>query len=331
MMSKKISRRTALKLIGTAAASAALGSISLLSACQKKSPADSSDLSDNTTPQTSDTQSSPEPINKTNNQPSEKSKRIVFYFTGTGNSLYVARQISDNIVSIPQAIKHNQLSYQAEEIGFVYPVYGMMPPNRVRQFIQKASLKADYFFAIPTYGNNQGNAVGVWDEISKSAGHPFDYIATLLMVDNWLPMFDMNEQRQIDKKTDENLAKIKAQIDSHEKYHEPIPEGAAEKWNQRGNTGPFQKDGIHANAEEWFTITDKCISCGLCTRVCPRKNYTLPGEKSECKGECELCFACIQNCPHKAIIITSGEKNSNARYRHPAVAIKDIQNANNQN
>ena len=330
-MSEKISRRTALKLFGTAAASAALSSIFVLSSCSKKDAVSNTDHSDNSNTNDSNIQPETKSVNPNDNQPSEKTKRIVFYFTGTGNSLYVARQLSDNIMSIPQAIKQNQLTYEAEEIGFVYPVYGMMPPNMVRQFIQKASLKADYFFAIPTYGNNQGNAVGVWDEITKSAGHPFDYIATLLMVDNWLPMFDMNEQRQIDKKTDENLAKIKAQIDKHEKYFEPVPDGAVEKWNQRGNTGPFQKDGIHAKAEEWFTITDACISCGICTKICPCKNYTLPGEKAECKGECELCFACIHNCPHKAIIITAGEKNPKARYRHPSITVRDIQNANNQN
>lgn len=329
-MSVKITRRTALKLIGATTAAAALNSVLLLSACNKKDSNDNADNSSDPNTEPSQIPTNDSPINQDEKQPSNKTKRIVFYFTGTGNSLYVARQISDNIVSIPQAIKQNQLSYEAEEIGFVYPVYGMMPPNMVRKFIQTATLKADYFFAIPTYGNNQGNAVGVWDEISKYAGHPFDYIATLLMVDNWLPMFDMNEQRQIDKNTDNNLAKIKEQINHREKYLEPVPDGALERWEQRGNTGPFQKDGIHAKAEEWFTITDECISCGLCTRICPSKNYTLPGEKAECKGECELCFACIQNCPRKAIIITSGEKNPKARYRHPSVSVKDIQIANNQ-
>lgn len=318
-MSVKMTRRNALKVLGTTAIAAAFGNI--LGGCNK--PAESSSPKET------------EPVDTKNNSESTDSnntpKRIIFYFTGTGNSLYIARQLSDNIISIPQAIKKNELDYSAQEIGFVYPVYGMMPPNMVRQFIQKANLKADYFFAVATYGNNQGNAVGVWDEISKNAGHTFDYIVTLLMVDNWLPRFDMDEQRKIDKKTDTNLAVIKSEIDSRTKKLEEVPADAVERWKQRGNTGPFQTDGIHARAEEWFTITDKCISCGICTRLCPRKNYTLPGEKAECKGECELCFACIQNCPHKAILLTAGEINPNARYRHPEVKIKDIEHANNQN
>ena len=323
-MTHAIDRRTALKLIGTAAATAALGSLPLLSACNKpEQTSDPNNHPDNSAP-------TPESNTPSQSQPQNRMKRLVFYFTGTGNCLYTARELSDQVISIPQAMKNNEMTYEAEEIGFVYPVYGMMPPNMVRQFIQKASLKADYFFAVATYGNNQGNAVNVWNDISKSAGYTFDYIATLLMVDNWLPRFDMNEQKTIDKKTEENLAKIKAQLEKHEKYMEPVPDDAVERWNQRGNTGPFQKDGIHATAEEWFTITDNCITCGICIRVCPRHNYTLPGEKSAAKGGCELCFACIQNCPHKAIILTAGEKNPNARYRHPKVTTRDIERSNNQ-
>ena len=102
----------------------------------------------------------------------DKKKRIILYFTATGNSLYVARQLAD-------------------EIGIVYPIYGQMPPNMVRRFIQKARLKAAYKFAVLTYGRRKCNAVGIWDEITQRAGCPFDYITTMIMVDNWLPNFDM--------------------------------------------------------------------------------------------------------------------------------------------
>ena len=34
---------------------------------------------------------------------------MVFYFTGTGNSLYVAKELDEEIKSIPQAIKQERL------------------------------------------------------------------------------------------------------------------------------------------------------------------------------------------------------------------------------
>ena len=132
----------------------------------------------------------------------EKTKRIIFYFTGTGNCLYVARQLGGKdaeLLSIPQLMKHKKFKFEADEIGLVYPIYGHMPPNMVRRFIQKAQLKADYRFAVLTYGNRKCSAVEIWDDVSRKAGTKFDYINTIKMVDNWLPNFDMNEQVLIDK------------------------------------------------------------------------------------------------------------------------------------
>lgn len=83
-------------------------------------------------------------------------KRIIFYFTGTGNCLYVARQLADEnteILSIPQLAKEGRYDFEADEIGIVYPIYGHMPPNMVREFIKKARLDAPYKFAVLTYGN----------------------------------------------------------------------------------------------------------------------------------------------------------------------------------
>lgn len=83
-------------------------------------------------------------------------KRIIFYFTGTGNCLYVARQLAGEnteILSIPQLAKEGRYDFEADEIGIVYPIYGHMPPNMVREFIKKARLDAPYKFAVLTYGN----------------------------------------------------------------------------------------------------------------------------------------------------------------------------------
>ena len=125
----------------------------------------------------------------------ETRKRIILYFTGTGNCLYVARELADEhteLLSIPQLVKQGRYALEADEIGIVYPVYGHMPPNMVREFIKKAQLKAKYKFAVLTYGNRKCSSVEIWDEVSRKAGCPFDYITTMIMVDNWLPNFDMN-------------------------------------------------------------------------------------------------------------------------------------------
>ena len=62
---------------------------------------------------------------------------MVFYFTATGNSLYIAKQIEPDSVSIPQAMRREQLEFTAERIGVVAPVYGHEMPPMVREFLRR--------------------------------------------------------------------------------------------------------------------------------------------------------------------------------------------------
>ena len=152
-------------------------------------------------------------------------KRIVFYFTATGNSLFIAKSLSDEPISIPQALKKGELSYEADEIGFVFPDYAASAPMIVREFLERVQLKAQYQFSIITFGNTSVNVAEWWDKFAKERGVTFNYIKPIMMVDNYLPVFDMNEQIKIDKHTDESLAAIITDLASHKDYIEPSDMG----------------------------------------------------------------------------------------------------------
>ena len=66
---------------------------------------------------------------------------MVFYFTGTGNSLYIAKQIEEKPVSIPQIMKGSHLDFTADQIGIVAPVYGHEVPPMVKDFLKKSSFR----------------------------------------------------------------------------------------------------------------------------------------------------------------------------------------------
>lgn len=306
----KITRRDALKRMGATVVSGAIASSGLLSlaSCEEK-----------------------------------KNRRIILYFTGTGNCLYIARQLAGKhaeLLSIPQLMKQGRYEFEADEIGIVYPIYGHMPPYMVRQFIRKAKSQAEYKFAVLTYGARKCDAVEIWDDISRKAGNVFDYINTIVMVDNWLPNFDMNEQILIDKHIPENLQEITADLAERKRWHEPVTE--EERQMHRGFMQWTKLDpevGFLMKSEKCFSVTDACIGCGACVSVCPRGNYELTSAGVKMSGDCEYCFACIQNCPQKAIQFRKSENgsfpngtevNPNARYRNEHISLMDIKRANNQ-
>lgn len=273
----------------------------------------------------------------------EAKKRIILYFTGTGNSLYIARQLADEnteILSIPQMMKQGRHDFAADEIGIVYPIYGHMPPNMVRNFIKQARLLAGYKFAVLTFGMLDFNAAEIWDNISRQSGTTFDYINTIVMVDNWLPNFNMADQIKMDKHIPEQLAKVKEDLDQQKKWVKPATDAARRAHEGFMYFSRLDPDiGFLMRSEKYFQVTDACIGCGICTEVCPRGNYKLTSEGVKGEGDCDFCFSCIHNCPQHAIqfaslpgdpLLARGEVNPNARYRNEHVSLWSIKNANRQ-
>lgn len=262
---------------------------------------------------------------------------MVFYFTATGNCLYVARELAAQEDSMPVSIsqemaQEGELRYEADAIGIVYPIYGHMMPTMVREFVERATFDTPYFYLVPTYGCRHANAVELGAEVLRDNGIEPAYISTLLMVDNWLPNFDMDEQRSLipEKHIDENLARIKADVAARKHWIEPVSDedrAAHEQFLSFGLTF----DGEHL--ENFLKIDNElCIGCGICSRVCPAGCISL-SEGVACRearagSGCNACLACIHACPKGAISLPAGESNPHARFLNEHVTLSDIMAAN---
>lgn len=253
---------------------------------------------------------------------------MLFYFTGTGNSLYIAKQIDKEPISIPQVIKQDNLEFTDDTIGIVAPIYGHEVPNMVKEFLKKAVFHTDYFYMILTYGNRHGGAAELAKKLCDEYGISVNYINVIVMVDNWLPGFDMNEQKKIDKKVEEHMV--------------PILEDIAERKNQistvtdedRKAHQQFLERMSHMPADAWqhlLRITEKCVGCGICEKVCPSSSIrVVDGKAVHIPGNCQTCLACAHACPQKAIRLTVPEVNPDARYRNEHISLQEIIKANDQ-
>ena len=268
-------------------------------------------------------------------------KRIILYFSATGNSLYAAQQLAGEegkAVSIPRAMKRKEWTYEAEEIGFVFPSLTNMPPNLVREFLAKASLKADYFFTIITCGWAKGAAPEIWQQLAQSAGIDIHYIQPLLMVNNWIQHADIEEELTIDKQVGTQLATIQTDLQARRHFIPTTTDEERAEWAdmlERG--GLTAESGMLMKSEKRFAANDECIRCGICTRVCPRGNWHLGGLQAENYGQCDYCLACINNCPRKAIQFVASplsllppERNPARRYRNPDIQLYELEIANAQ-
>jgi len=252
----------------------------------------------------------------------------VFYFTATGNSLYVAKKFDGELYSIPKVLKNNQLNFEDEKIGIIFPCYGFAAPNIVREFIEKVTLKSPYIFAILTYGNKLAGGADWFVKFAEKNNIHIKYADGLLMIDNYLPIFDIEKQKLKEKNIEENLSRLVSDVNQSNQY---INNGAF--------FDPLLTKGIqnlgkiipNFNSVKNFSVGNNCNGCGTCVKVCPRNNITINKDFDKSKPiyreHCEFCLACINLCPKKAIQLKN-EKNKNARFMNENITLKEIIEAN---
>ena len=245
----------------------------------------------------------------------------VFYFTATGNSLAVAKKIGGELISIPQIIDSDDLNFSGESIGVVFPIFNWREPKMVRHFLDKARFDTPYLFAVGTYGNLPGAAMSTIQSRAKKNGYEFHYTNHLLMVDNYLPLFDIDKEiKKMPKKdTDEKLKQIAHDI--HSAKHSTIKTDPVIKAISAVVGSRMPPD---AYAQK-FTINEDCNLCGTCAQVCPTDNIEIV-EKVGFHFRCEGCLACIHNCSKNAMHLP--RQRSETRWRHPDVKTREIIKAN---
>ena len=244
---------------------------------------------------------------------------MLFYFTATGNSLYVAKRLDPRCISIAQAIHDDPQPYQDAQIGIVCPVHAQQISELVSTFLHDAHFDTPYFYMILTYGNRHGGAAELAQELCARCGIPVRYINLVHMVDNWLPVFDMEE---------EQLAVIQTDVAQKVAWIAPVTEA------DRAAHQEFLAGMRLAPPDVWqhlLRVSQDCIGCGICQRVCPSASIRLVEDRAEhVPGRCQTCLACAHVCPRKAVQLTVPEKNPSARYRNPHVTLQELIQANQQ-
>lgn len=247
---------------------------------------------------------------------------IIYYFSGTGNSLDVARHIGEqlgNSVLISMSENPYEIRQKSSQmVGFVYPVYYEGMPRAVEEFIQRIRMVDDlYVFAVATGKGKPGNALKQINQLFQSMEYQLSYGAFLKTADN-----NIIEQR-------ERQNTVKRIANSYAELKRIIEEIKERKVNQLGISNPLSTL-YHQNclkrAMEWykqFQVSDDCTHCGICYRICPVGNIELVDGKPLFHHHCEACMACIQFCPVNALNYKKRTVNRE-RYHHPSVSASDL-------
>ena len=249
---------------------------------------------------------------------------MIIWFSGSGNSLAYARKIAERLgeqlVPMYEAVR---MDLRGEKrIGLVYPTYWLDAPLAIKELVPQLKLPKDaYTFIVITCGAQTNNAVWTVRRMLRRQGAKLDYCHKIRVPDTSAVAFGRNPNEQSWKfdKYAPRLEKIVADLSSGKKglhFSGFDPFG----WilNTKVVAGSAYKLTLPA------VNADKCIGCGICSKVCPQGNITLTDKKAFIGDRCTMCLACLHNCPQQAVEITGKPTRKEHQYRHPEVKMKDL-------
>ena len=269
-------------------------------------------------------------------------KNVIYCFSGTGNSLRTAKIIAKKIggatiVSVKKDTQSN-LAADADMIGFVCPVYEWDIPETMKDFAENLNVNPNaYTFMVATYIAVHGRCFETIDNILKSKGTELHYGKPLRCVASQCIAYEPFPSPKFMVPYSEKKAR-KIGLEIAERKHNKYPKMSfVTKKLYKKMMVPFLN--VQHEYDKGFYTSEKCVGCGLCSKVCPCKNITMQDKKPVWNHSCIGCNACVVYCPQKAVMFETPEayaKLDNAvtrhlclpdkrtRYHNPYVKAKDM-------
>lgn len=258
------------------------------------------------------------------------------YFSGTGNTKWVADKL--NKVLIVNGYESEMLSIEETDIletmkkfeksdiiGFLYPGYGCDMPIIYKEYIAKLEnirLKRNTkAFSIVTAGMNIADGAMITKTLSERMGAEFMWANVIIMPCNFdtpIPGFKIPSEDKIKRQKAKAVDKINTLVSNIKNDTKKfdgssivsVIAGKSQRLSWISSMGNYD---VKINEK-------KCVSCGVCVKVCPANNLSIneKGDPAKVNGNCSVCLRCMNNCPTCAIRMFSSKGSSKYKqYKGP--------------
>lgn len=268
----------------------------------------------------------------------------IYYFSGTGNSLTVARRVAErlggDLVPIASVMDREEIPSEADVIGITFPVYYADLPNIVRRFAEKLDCaESAYVFGVATYGGAVSASLKGLDRILRSHGKKLSAGFGVHMPQNAFRK-PWENKRAIYRRAEKRIGLVARFVEARrtgthyanlplqmiltpfEGFFRRMTVPYMEKISNTPSPSGLTVEDLIPLADRSFSSTDACTGCAICARVCPVRNIEVVEGRPVWRNRCENCIACLNWCPTNAI--RGGVVKNDHRYRHPDVTWQDI-------
>lgn len=234
---------------------------------------------------------------------------LILYFSGTGNSEYIAKKFAlhmkGNCYSIEECVDFDSLMLQSDIIAVCYPIYGSCVPRIMREFVakHKTGFERKQLIIFCTQMMFSGDGARAFARLLPGCDNRILYAEHFNMPNNISNffLFPVREKERIKKQ--KNADKKLASVCMNIKNGIVVKRG----WSTFSAVlGKFQNMAfpvLEEKRKSSFAADSDCISCGLCVKQCPMQNLVLNDNGIIQKNNCTLCYRCVNLCPKKAATV----------------------------
>ncbi|MBU4451073.1 MAG: EFR1 family ferrodoxin [Actinobacteria bacterium] len=250
---------------------------------------------------------------------------LILYFSGTGNTHYVAQYIMQRLKHLPIEIQVQSIEQLlAEELSkfdvlaIGFPVYECDSPLFFRKYLDRLPrVEGKGVFVFCTKGAFAGNAPrcnlkrlmmkGYIPLGAACVGMPGSDGLPFMQKESWIVR--LAQHKNYDKlKTADHLAQRMESVlcgiangKAIESYRSKLSlsiSGLLLDWLWKLLYQIFSN-----YIKRKFWADEHCNGCGFCVKICPAKNIELNNKRAFFLDHCYICMRCIHQCPKEAIQI----------------------------
>lgn len=231
-------------------------------------------------------------------------KKVIYYFSGTGNSLHTAAKIAAKIGGTELvSVRCNPETVSAEKadvIGFVCPVYEWDIPGQMKTFVTNLKINPDaYIFMVATYIAVHGKCFETMEQLLKAKNAHLSYSRTLRCVASQCIAYPpFPPEKLMIPYMEKNIKRISKEIHNKEQRTYPHMSFLTRKLYSKVMV-PYLE--IEKEYDKGFFTDERCTGCGTCAKVCPTQNIILQEKHPIWNHHCHGCNACVAYCPTKAV------------------------------
>lgn len=237
---------------------------------------------------------------------------IGIYFSGTGNLKYCVEMFLKEYGTESRAFSIEDKNVIQEiqkhkELVIGYPVQFSNIPKILRDFItdHPRVWRGKKIFVIATMGLFSGDGAGVPARLLHRRGAIVTGGLHLKMPDS------ICDERVLKRTLESNRKLIVCASDKIKRAVSDIKNGSVP---QEGLGPLYHLAGLFGQRIYFYNKTkfysdrlridsNKCMGCGKCAALCPKKNIHLIDKLAVSKDQCTMCYRCVSQCPAQAITL----------------------------